>query len=402
LRKAIPMFTLLILLFSSMISAPNSALGATDDIKQIEQERKQVQSNLSKKEKQIVEVLEEIEALHKDIHKTEQELAKHDKYIAETEEEIVEYEEEFEQLVEEINELTEAIEARTDILNKQLATYQENGGDISYLEVLFNSKSFIDFISRVSSFSTLTNAEKDVIEQQIEDKNKIEKIQDTIIEKIEEQELLIEELEETKNIISEKQAHLKSSEKSLKQKEVALNKEKSKLTDEDTNLAQLEKSYYNRMKAREAEQVAQKDASEKVEKTAAKPSGETKSKAATSQANKSTSKKNSTNSSNSAGKDLNVGKTFKVEATAYTPNCNGCSGYTATGINVKGKNHQSIIAVDPKVIPLGSRVWVEGYGEAIAADTGGAIKGNRIDVLYKSKNQALQWGRRTVTVKVLN
>src|SRR5699024_7763806 len=236
----------------------------------------------------------------------------------------------------------------------QLATYQENGGDISYLEVLFNSKSFIDFISRVSSFSTLTNAEKDVIEQQIEDKNKIEKIQDTIIEKIEEQELLIEELEETKNIISEKQAHLKSSEKSLKQKEVALNKEKSKLTDEDTNLAQLEKSYYNRMKAREAEQVAQKDASEKVEKTAAKPSGETKSKAATSQANKSTSKKNSTNSSNSAGKDLNVGKTFKVEATAYTPNCNGCSGYTATGINVKGKNHQSIIAVDPKVIPLGS------------------------------------------------
>lgn len=40
-----------------------------------------------------------------------------------------------------------------------------------------------------------------------------------------------------------------------------------------------------------------------------------------------------------------------------------------------------MIAVDPKVIPLGSKVWVEGYGEAIAGDTGGAIKGNRIDIL---------------------
>src|SRR5699024_5353348 len=224
--------------------------------------------------------------------------------------------------------------------------------------------------------------------------------QDTIIEKIEEQEQLIEELEETKNTISEKQAHLKKTEKNLKQKEVALNEEKSKLTDEDSNLAQLEKSYYDRMKAREAEQVAQKDASEKVEKTAAK-ANDNKTVAAASKGSKPSPKKQSTSSNNSSGKDLNVGKTFRVEATAYTPNCKGCSGYTATGINVKGKNHQSIIAVDPSVIPLGSRVWVEGYGEAIAGDTGGAIKGNRIDVLYKSKNQALQWGRRTVTVKVL-
>ena len=43
-----------------------------------------------------------------------------------------------------------------------------------------------------------------------------------------------------------------------------------------------------------------------------------------------------------------------------------------------------MIAVDPKVIPLGSKVWVEGYGEAIAGDTGGAIKGNRIDILLGS------------------
>ena len=61
-----------------------------------------------------------------------------------------------------------------------------------------------------------------------------------------------------------------------------------------------------------------------------------------------------------------------------------------------------MIAVDPSVIPLGSKVWVEGYGEAIAADTGGAIKGNRIDLFIADENKANQWGHRTVTIKILN
>ena len=61
-----------------------------------------------------------------------------------------------------------------------------------------------------------------------------------------------------------------------------------------------------------------------------------------------------------------------------------------------------VIAVDPNVIPLGSKVWVEGYGYAIAGDTGGAIKGNKIDVLVQSKQEAIQWGRKKVRIKVLD
>ena len=96
------------------------------------------------------------------------------------------------------------------------------------------------------------------------------------------------------------------------------------------------------------------------------------------------------------------GKEFYVTATAYTPNCNGCSGITATGINIKSNPDMKLIAVDPKVIPLGSKVWVEGYGYAIAADTGGAIKGNKIDILVSSKSAAKNWGRKKVRIKVLN
>lgn len=96
------------------------------------------------------------------------------------------------------------------------------------------------------------------------------------------------------------------------------------------------------------------------------------------------------------------GKEFYVTATAYTPNCNGCSGISATGINLKSGSGLKVIAVDPSVIKLGSKVWVEGYGTAIAGDTGGAIKGNRIDILVQSESQASNWGVRKVRIKVLN
>ncbi|MEK3930142.1 cell wall-binding protein EntB [Bacillus sp. FSL R7-0642] len=95
-----------------------------------------------------------------------------------------------------------------------------------------------------------------------------------------------------------------------------------------------------------------------------------------------------------------------VVATAYTadPSENGTYGgrvLTAMGHDLTANPNIRIIAVDPKVIPLGSKVWVEGYGEAIAGDTGSAIKGNRIDVLMGSKSKAMNWGRQTVKVKIL-
>ncbi|OAK38469.1 cell wall-binding protein EntB [Bacillus wiedmannii] len=101
-----------------------------------------------------------------------------------------------------------------------------------------------------------------------------------------------------------------------------------------------------------------------------------------------------------------VKRELTVVATAYTadPSENGTYGgrvLTAMGHDLTTNPNMRIIAVDPKVIPLGSKVWVEGYGEAIAGDTGSAIKGNRIDVLMGSKSKAMNWGRQTVKVKIL-
>jgi uncharacterized protein YabE (DUF348 family) len=97
-----------------------------------------------------------------------------------------------------------------------------------------------------------------------------------------------------------------------------------------------------------------------------------------------------------------AGKTITVEATAYNWDCATCDGrgLTATGYNLKA-NPDGVIAVDPRVIPLGTKVYVEGYGYAIARDTGGAIKGNRIDVHMRSISAARQFGRQTVKVTII-
>ena len=84
-------------------------------------------------------------------------------------------------------------------------------------------------------------------------------------------------------------------------------------------------------------------------------------------------------------------------ATAYTAECAGCSGYTATGYRAG----RGIVAVDPRVIPLGTKLFIPGYGFAIAGDTGGAIVGNRIDLGFNSYSDAIQFGRRPIKVYTL-
>ncbi|UHH07158.1 3D domain-containing protein [Bacillus subtilis] len=103
-----------------------------------------------------------------------------------------------------------------------------------------------------------------------------------------------------------------------------------------------------------------------------------------------------------------VWQTF--EASAYTADCpEGCSGVTATGLDVTGTIYHAgkrIIAVDPSVIALGSTVEIKQADgttfEAVAQDTGGYIKGAKIDVLVADEADAVQFGRQSVQVRVIN
>ncbi|SMB86859.1 3D (Asp-Asp-Asp) domain-containing protein [Desulfonispora thiosulfatigenes DSM 11270] len=92
--------------------------------------------------------------------------------------------------------------------------------------------------------------------------------------------------------------------------------------------------------------------------------------------------------------NLTAKQVLTMRSTAYTHTGNRTATGTYPGVGT--------IAVDPRVIPLGTRVFVEGYGNAVARDTGGAIKGNIIDVFLNSKGECNKWGRRTVKVYILD
>lgn len=148
----------------------------------------------------------------------------------------------------------------------------------------------------------------------------------------------------------------------------------------------------------EQDEVVAVGTKEKVKEVATSKSSDKSDSSNSSSSSKSSSASKSSSSSDS---EEPSGKSMTMEATAYGPDCAGCSGTSATGMDLT--SGPKVIAVDPSVIPLGSKVWVEGYGEAVAGDTGGDIKGNRIDVLMPSESEAASsWGRKTVKVKILD
>ncbi|MER2064294.1 MAG: 3D domain-containing protein, partial [Alkalibacterium sp.] len=95
-----------------------------------------------------------------------------------------------------------------------------------------------------------------------------------------------------------------------------------------------------------------------------------------------------------------TGQWMSVEATAYSRNQPSLSNFTFAGIDLR--ENSRVIAVDPDVIPLGSEVYIPGYGEYVAGDTGGAINGNRIDLHMESVSDALIFGRQQLDIQILD
>jgi len=99
---------------------------------------------------------------------------------------------------------------------------------------------------------------------------------------------------------------------------------------------------------------------------------------------------------------LPAGSSLWMLGTAYDPGPISC-GASADGITAAGlKAGRGVVAVDPRVIELGSRLYIEGYGPAVAGDVGGAIKGRRIDLGHDTYEEALAFGRRMVRVHILS
>lgn len=104
----------------------------------------------------------------------------------------------------------------------------------------------------------------------------------------------------------------------------------------------------------------------------------------------------------SRGGEVLYTEMMSFSSTAYSADRGDATDRTASGTKCRrDPNGYSTVAVDPRVIPLGTKLYIEGYGLAIAEDTGGAIKGNKIDVYFNTYGEMMNWGRKRVNVYIV-
>lgn len=207
----------------------------------------------------------------------------------------------------------------------------------------------------------------------------------------------IVDISQAKEQLQGYQSNLASQERQVNDQKAVLDSQmsdlKKKIADGQSEMKQLA----DREQQAKAMEEAQKKAMEEAQRKAAEEEAQKQKQQQVQQ----TSTKTVDNSEAATSADnVSGSKTLTMSATAYSTEANGMGTYSATGINLK--QHPSCVAVDPSVIPLGSIIWVSGYGVSVAGDTGTAIKGNVIDLHFSTVAQSMAWGRRTVTVKILN
>lgn len=278
----------------------------------VQDERSQVKVNLSKAEKEIATILVDLKEINGEIKTTSKALKENQKKIDETKDSI-------EKTEDEIDVLDKAIEERFDILKQRAVSYQQNGGDIGFLDVIFGSSDFNDFISRVSAVTKITESDQKLIDQIDADKQKVEgKLAD-----LEEMEV---DLKGMQDLIIEQKEENEKRKKALKKKEEELVNKKEKLQMKDSDLASLESQIMGEIEASRTPVV------ENVA-TTNQDSSETEEVATT---NANTSSSSNSTSSNSASSNSTKSKAKASAPTANpAPAANTGSaisaGYSVTG-----------------------------------------------------------------------
>lgn len=395
------------------------------DLHNIQAERSDIKANLSTTEEKMNGIISEITQLNQEIQQVNQVLIEKQALVNQTEVEINSTTAEINQLQEEIKELEKSIEKRYNILKNRASSYQLSGGSVNYLEVIFGSESFGDFISRVSTVNKIVESDAAIMEQLDKDIQKVEENQKLSVEKLNELNVMKDEQEKALLVIQEQKEINENSKVALANKQGELQGLVTELKSKDLNLANLEENVKQKiLAAEEKAKEASKQESKKVVVTStatastdnttttnsSKSSTSTKPKVEEPKKVEKTTETSTIASSEPKAEQKNTvekkpekkvekeKKTITVNATAYTVDSAGGSGKTYTGIDLKKNPNTKVIAVDPNVIPLGSVVHVEGYGYAIAGDIGSAIKGNKIDVYVPTHQAAVNWGVRTVKI----
>ncbi len=244
-KTIVTISTVTVVGLGSMFFSTPAAADSLNDLKsketEIQQDRENLKGNLSAAESEIADLLIDLEKVNKDIKRVTKALEENKATLKKNEKDISNTQSEVDKLEEEIVQLEDSIEKRFAILKERAAAYQKSGGNISYIEVLFGSKSFGDFISRVSAINKITDSDAALMEQIEEDKVIVEEKQDDVLAKLDELNEMNVELEGIQEVVKDQQKENKAKKATLKEKEATLVAKVDELEIKDSKLASLEK-----------------------------------------------------------------------------------------------------------------------------------------------------------------
>ena len=211
-----------------------------DTISNIQSQRSSIQVNINEANQEIRSVQDELSKLNEQLKRAEQAMIDNQNMIVKTESDIAAANLEIQKLEEEVASLQEAIAKRNEILKERARSYQVTGGDVKYLDVVFGSTSFSDFVDRVGAVVTFMNADKDLMDKFEADKKAVEEKQASIETKLVELTNMKTELDGMRAQITEQQQQNELLREELKQKEAAGLASKADLQQQDRNLASQE------------------------------------------------------------------------------------------------------------------------------------------------------------------
>ena len=374
------------LVLGMMMTVFVPTVGEAATLEEIKIQQQSKQSEMILLDNQINDKLSEVNAKNAELELVEQEMVTLENTVEETGKEIAAQE--------------EIVEERLEQAKDRLKTIQTTEVNQNTVLSLIESESVTDFLNRAYVLMTLQSAGNDQVDMAQEEAEELEALK-------EEQAAEIAELKEQSQLAQEQKEELNKEVASLQQtmdeNKALLDQLDKERATEETRLAEEERLAKEKAEAEKAAAVAEKVNNEKVVATqtvSTEKTAPSTTKVAVKEENPVSNKKTEEKPEPAKTENSSSSKTIVVSATGYSTQQAGLSTHTATGIDLRVNSR--VIAVDPSVIPLGSKVEIPGYGVFIAGDTGGAIKGNKIDIHFSTVQQALSWGRRTITIKILD
>lgn len=372
-------FTLFLSIF--FVFSISSRAFATKELDQNRSDFNEISSSLKNIDNEISILNDEIYSIEKDINNNELEIQK-------TKKEIQTIEGKIESLKIEISENEEILSHRIREMYKSGST-----ASVTVLLSLLESNSFSEMSDRLYAYQSIIKMDKKLIEDNKRKMSELEKSSESIKHKQENLQAINEDINKKLSLTKEKKAEVdKKKVDLLNEKEKIANKIKEneeKLISHQLSIVYSDNPTYSQLNDAI---INLKGLLPQISTSSVK----SKINSAISEAQYKLSLMNN-NSNSSNDNNTSYKATYEMEATAYYGH-----GITAMGTKpVRDPNGLSTVAVDKNVIPLGSKLYIPGYGYAIAADTGGAIKQMKIDLFMNTREECYAFGRRKVTVHVI-